>query len=229
MDIPSGPAYHNARRPPGGARRFFTGAGGFVQPAGRFCIMKGTTMFGWRGQRVWVLVAFVLGGLFLAGRTKHFEPLKSANFGIGGDRTQHVLWRLQNGELEGIQPKVAVLMIGTNNLGSNTEEEIAAGITAIVKAIHSKSPDTKVLLLGIFPRSAKATDAVRDKIKKINERIAEMGKEKYVRYLDIGQKFLEEDGSLSKKIMPDYLHLSAKGYQIWADAVEPKVKELLEK
>jgi lysophospholipase L1-like esterase len=167
---------------------------------------------GWRRQAAW---------------KKHFEPLKAANFGIGGDRTQHVLWRLQNGELEGIKPKVAVVMIGTNNLGSNTAEEIAEGNKAIVEEIHKKSPDTKVLLLGIFPRSPKATDKVRDKIKDINAIIAKLGKEKNVRYLDIGDKFLEKDGSLSKDIMPDYLHLSAKGYQIWADAIEPTVKEML--
>src|SRR5439155_6273181 len=91
---------------------------------------------------------------------EEFVPLKAANFGIGGDRTQHVLWRLQNGELEGIQPKVVMLMIGTNNsntnaktkIEDNTAEEIAAGVTAIVKEIHKRSPRTKVLLLGVFPR-----------------------------------------------------------------------------
>src|SRR5262245_40480610 len=83
---------------------------------------------------------------------KHFAPLKAANFGIGGDQTQHVLWRLQNGELEGIQPKVVVLMIGTNNVGRDSAEQIAEGITAIVREIHKRSPSTKVLLLGVFPR-----------------------------------------------------------------------------
>jgi lysophospholipase L1-like esterase len=172
---------------------------------------------GWRGKpgiEVW---------------NKHFKPLKAANFGIGGDRTQHVLWRLQNGELEGITPKAAVLMIGTNNLGSNTAEEIAGGITAIVKEIHHKSPHTKVLLLGIFPRSPKSADSVRDKIKDINHRISNLGKHKNVKYLDIGKKFLQKDGTLTKEIMPDYLHLSGKGYQIWAEAIEGEVKQLLEK
>src|SRR5208337_5244157 len=84
-----------------------------------------------------------------------FEPLKAANFGIGGDRTQHVLWRLQNGELEGIKPRAAVIMIGTNNLGANTAEEIADGIKAIVAEIQKKQPETKILLLGIFPRGQK--------------------------------------------------------------------------
>src|SRR5439155_4166309 len=86
---------------------------------------------------------------------EEFVPLKTANFGIGGDRTEHVLWRLQHGELKGIQPNVVMLMIGTNNTGSNSAEEIAAGITAIVKEIHQRSPTTKILLLGVFPRGEK--------------------------------------------------------------------------
>ncbi len=161
---------------------------------------------------------------------KEFKPLKAANFGIGGDRTQHVLWRLQNGELEGIQPKVVMLMIGTNNLSSNTPEEIAEGVTAVVKEIHKKSPKTKVLLLGIFPRSAKASDPIREKLGKVNEIIAKLDDGgKTVKYLDIGKKFLEEDGTLTRKIMPDLLHLSPEGYQIWADAVKKPIEELLGK
>jgi len=158
---------------------------------------------------------------------EEFVPLKAANFGIGGDRTQHVLWRLQHGELEGIQPKVLMLMIGTNNLGSNTVEEIADGIKAIVKETHKRSPKTKVLLLGIFPRGPKP-DALREKIKQINEIIAKLDDGgKTVQYLDLAEKFLEKDGTLSKEIMPDYLHLSPKGYRIWADAVKGPIKELL--
>src|SRR5579883_2199016 len=102
---------------------------------------------------------------------KEYVPLKAANFGIGGDRTQHVLWRLQNGEMEGIQPKVVMLMIGTNNSNGkdNTSEEIADGVTAIVKEIHKHSPKTKVLLLGIFPRAtAKTEEANKAQMDKIN-------------------------------------------------------------
>src|SRR5438105_7065042 len=120
---------------------------------------------------------------------ERYEPLHAANFGIGGDRTQHVLWRLREGkELEGIHPKVAVLMIGTNNAGSNSAEEIAEGITAIVQELRIQRPDIKVLLLGVFPRSPKPTDKVRDKIKNINEQIAKLDEGKNVRYLDIGEK-----------------------------------------
>jgi lysophospholipase L1-like esterase len=162
---------------------------------------------------------------------KEFEPMKAANFGIGGDRTQHVLWRLQNGELDGIAPKVAMLMIGTNNSNGkdNTAEEIADGVTAIVKEIHKRSPKTKVLLLGIFPRGPKPNPQ-REKLKQVNSIIAKLDDGgKTVKYLDIGDKFLEPDGTLPKEIMPDFLHLSEKGYQIWADAVKGPIKELMGK
>jgi lysophospholipase L1-like esterase len=130
--------------------------------------------------------------------------------------------------LEGIHPKLAVLMIGTNNLGNNTVEQIAEGITAIVHEIHKQQPQTKLLLLGIFPRSQKASDPIRDKIKDINKIIAKLDDGgKTVRYLDIGDKFLDKGGNLPKEIMPDYLHLSKAGYKIWAEAIQPTVDELL--
>jgi lysophospholipase L1-like esterase len=180
---------------------------------------------GWRGKEgaeVW---------------KKHFEPLKAANFGIGGDRTQHVLWRITNGELEGIAPKVAVLMIGTNNCNGtdNTAAEIADGITAIVKTLREKQPQMKVLLLAVFPRADKrdaAADKVpagglRTKIDDVNKIIAKLDDGKMVHYLDIGAKFLDADGALSKDVMPDFLHLSQKGYEIWGDGITLKVKEML--
>jgi lysophospholipase L1-like esterase len=162
---------------------------------------------------------------------KEFLPLKAANFGIGGDRTQHVLWRLQNGEFDGIKPKVVMLMIGTNNSNGkdNTAEEIADGIKAIVQEIRKRSPQTKVLLLGVFPRGEKP-NAQRDKLKQVNTIISKLDDGgKTVKYLDIGDKFLQADGTLPKEVMPDFLHLSPKGYQIWADAVKGPIKELLGK
>ena len=160
---------------------------------------------------------------------KHFEPLKAANFGIGGDQTGHVLWRITEGkELEGISPKVAVLMIGTNNAGRDSAEQIAEGITLIVKTLHHKTPHTKVLLLGVFPRDAKPGTKNRAKIAEINKTIAKLDDNgKTVKYLDIGEKFLEKDGTLSKEIMNDYLHLTPKGYEIWAEAITPTVEALL--
>jgi lysophospholipase L1-like esterase len=156
---------------------------------------------------------------------ENFEPLKAANFGIGGDRTQHVLWRLQNGELEGIKPKLAVLMIGTNNLGSNTDEEIVEGIKAIIAEVHKQTPDTKILLLGIFPRT---DHPYLPRIKHINSIIAQMDDGgKTIKYLDIGDKFMQPDGTISRSIMRDLLHPTAKGYVIWAKAINPTVHEMM--
>jgi lysophospholipase L1-like esterase len=168
----------------------------------------------WEGQKAW---------------KKYFEPLKAANFGIGGDQTGHVLWRLTEGkELEGIAPKVAVLMIGTNNSGRDSAKEIAEGITLIVKTIQEKSPTTKVLLLGIFPRGEKAGTKIREKLADVNKIVAKLDDGgKTVKYLDIGSKFLQDDGSLSKDIMPDFLHLSARGYEIWAEAITPTLTDML--
>jgi lysophospholipase L1-like esterase len=157
-----------------------------------------------------------------------WEPLKAFNIGIGGDRTQHVIWRLQNGEVVGIKPRLAVLMIGTNNLGSNTNEEIVDGITGCVSEIKKQLPSTKVLLLAVFPRGEKADNPSRARIKAINEQIAKLDDGgKTVKYLDIGEKFLEPDGTLPKSIMPDALHPNAKGYQIWADATKDSVVEMM--
>ena len=160
---------------------------------------------------------------------RQFVPLKAANFGIAGDQTQNVLWRIQNGELDGIHPKVVMLMIGTNNISRNSPEEIADGITAIVREIHKRSPQTHVLLLGIFPRGEKPTE-LRDKIKQVNTIISRLDDGgATVKYLDIGGYFVEDDGTISRKIMYDTVHLTEKGYQIWADAVKGPIHELLEK
>lgn len=161
--------------------------------------------------------------------TKEFEPLKAANFGIGGDRCEDVLWRLQHGELDGMHPKVVMLMVGTNNTRANTAKAIADGITAVVNEIHKRSPETKVLLLGIFPRGQKP-NPVRDTIKQVNETISRLDDGgKTVKYLDIGDRFVQPDGTISAEIMPDYLHLSEKGYRIWADAVKDPIHEMLGK
>lgn len=165
---------------------------------------------------------------------RSFEPLKAANFGIGDDRTEHVLWRITEGkELEGITPKVAVLLIGANNFHLQSEE-IADGIKAIVTELRKAKPQMKILLLGVFPRGPrKPSDLNRvapeeqPKTRAINDRIAKLDDGKSVIFMDIGAKFLNKDGYLSKELMPDFLHLSAKGYDIWADAIEGKVKELL--
>jgi lysophospholipase L1-like esterase len=156
------------------------------------------------------------------------QPLHATNFGIGGDRTQHVLWRITEGkQLEGIRPKVAVLMIGTNNLGGNTDEQIVEGIRAIVRTLHRERPHMHILLLGVFPRGHESADRNRGRIKDINRRISRMDGKDKVHYLDIGDRFLEPDGTLTKQIMPDFLHLSPKGYAIETDAILPEIKKLL--
>jgi lysophospholipase L1-like esterase len=162
---------------------------------------------------------------------REFVPLKAANFGISGDRTQHLLWRLQNGELHGISPKVVMVMIGTNNSNGsdNTAEEIADGIAAVVREIRQRTPQSKVLLLGIFPRGEKP-NRQRDKIKEVNAIIAKLDDGgKSVKYLDVGDRLVQPDGTISKEIMPDYLHLSEKGYEVWADAVKSTIATMIGK
>ena len=158
---------------------------------------------------------------------KFYAKRNAVNLGIGGDQTQHVLWRLENGNLEGISPKLAVLMIGTNNSASNKPEEIAEGVKAIVAKLQAKLPQIKVLVLAIFPRDADNNGRLRQVNNKTNEIIAKLADNKNVFYLDIGPKFLEADGTLSKDIMPDLLHPNEKGYAIWAEAIEPTVAKLL--
>jgi beta-glucosidase len=159
---------------------------------------------------------------------KNYAKRNAVNLGIGGDRTQHVLWRLDHGNIDGIHPKLAVLMIGTNNSNrdDNTAEEIGAGIEAIVKRLREKLPETKVLILAIFPRGEQPNPQ-REKNAKASEIAAKLADNKMVYYLDIGPKFLGDGGSLSKDIMPDYLHLTPKGYEIWATAIEPTVAQLM--
>ena len=169
---------------------------------------------GWegRGKKVWA---------------KHYTKRNAVNLGIGGDRTQHVIWRLNNGNLHRIKPKAAVIMIGTNNSGSNSSQEIADGVEVIVKQLRKKLPETKVLLLGVFPRGANKADKRRQVNEGANATFKKIADGKSVHYLDIGQKFLKEDGTLPREIMPDLLHLSEKGYTIWAESIEGKLKELM--
>ena len=159
---------------------------------------------------------------------KFYGKRNTVNLGIGGDRTQHVIWRLDNGNLKDITPKAAVIMIGTNNSGNNSSKEIAEGVAAIVKQIRTKSPKTQILLLGVFPRGSNPTDKRRQVNKGANKLFSKLNDGKHVHYLDIGPKFLEKDGTLTKEIMPDLLHLSEKGYTIWAESIESKLANLLD-
>jgi len=198
---------------------------GFVQEAQKggidILFLGDSITDGWRnkGSNVW---------------NKYYAPRRAANFGIGGDRTQHVLWRMEKGELDGIKPKVVVLMIGTNNTGKendagkirNTVLETIAGVQAVVKELRAKLPDSKILLLAIFPRST-LDNPQRAEVALINTVIAKLDDGKTVRYLDIGPKFLGADGKVPEDIMPDFLHPNEQGYQIWADAMGPALDEML--
>jgi lysophospholipase L1-like esterase len=164
--------------------------------------------------------------------TNYYGKRKCLNFGVGGDRTEHVLWRFENGQLDGIKPKAAVLMIGTNNSNKNrdgteqySEAEILEGVLAIIKQIRQRLPETKLLVCGIFPRG-QAFSTQRGKILQINQALAKVADGKMIHYVDFGSQLVEADGSIAKTLMPDYLHLSEKGYEIWAQAIEPKLKEM---
>jgi lysophospholipase L1-like esterase len=157
---------------------------------------------------------------------KNFGPERAVNLGYGWDRTENVLWRLMHGEIEGISPKVVVVMIGTNNLGVNTNSEIVQGITAICKELHSRLPESKILLLGIFPRGEKPNE-LRDRIQAINKEIAKLLGHDGVTFADFGSKFLESDRSMSRTIMADYLHPTQKGYEIWAEQMLPILHRLM--
>ncbi len=157
---------------------------------------------------------------------KNYGSLRTANFGISGDRTEHLLWRLDKGQVAGLHPKMIVLLIGTNNMSSCTDVQIAEGVTAIVQEYQKRCPDAVILLQGIFPRSETPTDPVRQKIKNTNEMLAKLGNGKTVVYVDFGDKFLLPDGTLSRDSMPDFLHPNTKGYEIWADAIRPEIEKV---
>jgi len=173
---------------------------------------------------------------------KYWGPMKAVNFGISGDRTEHILWRLQNGNYDGLKPKLTVLMIGTNNTGhqwramkehqgevyNSSAEQTAQGVEAIVKLLKEKQPQMKILVLAIFPRGADRNDKMRQRNEATNKAIARLADGKTVYYMDINQDFLEKDGTLSREIMPDLLHPNAAGYEIWSQAIMGKVKQLME-
>jgi dipeptidyl aminopeptidase/acylaminoacyl peptidase/lysophospholipase L1-like esterase len=164
-----------------------------------------------------------------------FDAKKVAMFGVSGDRVEHLLWRITEGkELDGLKPKTVVLQIGTNNLGSDrygqvsggdSAADIADGVSAIVGELRKQVPEARLVLLGILPRAADAEASVRPKIKEANGRLAKIADGKQVRYVDVGDKFVDAKGKLRDELMPDGLHLSAKGYQVLADALASELGE----
>jgi len=166
----------------------------------------------WRGSENW---------------ESHWGKYRAVNMGIGGDQTQHVLWRLENGQLEGYQAKLFVVMIGTNNLWGRDADpaHAAAGVKAVIDLIQAKQPQAGILLMSLLPTGEKPNPG-RDKRAAVNARISQFAGGK-VEYVEVWEKYLEPDGSISKEVMHDFLHLAPKGYDIWAEAISTRVAEIL--
>ena len=168
---------------------------------------------------------------------EYYAQRNAVNMGFGGDRTQAVLWRIQNGELDGISPKLATLLIGTNNYDGNTPEQTAEGIKAILCEIRNRLPNTKILLLAIFPRgsaeqcSDPSSDAsynpLWEKNDQVNAIIEGFADNTMIYYLNINNAFLNDDGVMTREIAPDLVHPSEAGYAIWAQSMEPMVTQLM--
>lgn len=152
---------------------------------------------------------------------------RAANFGVSGDRIEHVLWRIENGELDGISPKVIVLLVGTNNSNVDDGKLIAAGIQNLVDKIHEKTPHSKILLLSIFPRNKSTDKQQMSRIEQANSLIAKMDNGSSVRVLNLGDKFLGPDGKLDLKLFPDGIHPNAAGYKVWADSMQPLLDKMM--
>jgi lysophospholipase L1-like esterase len=173
-----------------------------------------TESFATRGQAVWDRAIVPLGNV--------------VDFGIGGDRTQFVLWRAQHGELAGSGARVVVLMVGTNNLASATPENIARGVAAIVHTVRAALPRTTIVVNALLPRGGR-DDPLRAELADVNARLAALADGKRVLWCDAGPGFVDADGALRPALMPDKLHPSAAGYEIWAAALRPVLVDALSK
>lgn len=155
-----------------------------------------------------------------------YVPMGAGNFGIRSDRTQHLLWRLQNGELDGPPPKVCIVLIGTNNIDDNIDDEIVLGIEAVVAEIRKLAPSSRVLLLGIFPREQSPDNPIRGRIKAINAALRQL-ENHHVSFLDLGQHFLQSNGEISPTIMRDFVHPTPAGFVLWRDGMRDTLMRLL--
>lgn len=167
---------------------------------------------------------------FLANWKQNFFGWNAANFGWGGDTTQNILWRLENGELDGVNPKVIVILAGTNNVGRDPGDEarvadISRGVHAVIDLCRKKARRATIILTAIFPRNDNL--AVVPTIDRINKNIAAFADGKKIRFLNINDKLAGPDGLLFDGVTVDKLHLSLKGYQIWADALKPLLRKIL--
>jgi beta-glucosidase len=158
---------------------------------------------------------------------RFYSPRGAVNAGIASDRVQHILWRVKHSRIDLLRPKMVVLLAGVNNLAIDKPTVIAGGIKQIADEIKRQSPNTDILILGVFPSGHEANDPRRIKIKAVNMNLKKLADGRHVHYLDIGSRFLEADGTLKKSTMFDYLHLTSKGYRIWAQAMEPTIINIL--
>lgn len=162
---------------------------------------------------------------------KSFHGWNAANFAWGGDNTQNIIWRLQNGELDGVKPKVFVLQAGTNNLpwrgpaNENKVKEVVTGIKTIIGIFQDQAPEATIVLTAIFPRTQNT--ALSPTIKEINQQLALLADGKKTRFLNINDKLTDETGRLREGISSDGLHLEENGYAVWADALKPIFREIL--
>lgn len=160
---------------------------------------------------------------------QHFAPLKSANFAIGGDHTGNILWRLQHGAIGSLKPKLVVVLAGVNNFGNLQEapEQIAQGVASVVGQVRLAWPESRILLNAVFPFEQSAKSPRRQQVKKLNELLAGLGDNKTVFFKDYGNLFLAPDGDIPVELMGDFLHPTAKGYELWANAMLPDIRVLL--
>ncbi len=158
---------------------------------------------------------------------KAFEKFKPACFGIGGDKTQNVLWRLNNGDVGKLDPKAVVLLIGVNNYGhlDHSAEEVFEGTKLIVENVRIVYPNAKILIMATFPYEHNADHANRARVKKGNAMTAQLADNNSVFFMDIGDQLLEPDGSLTAEMAPDFLHIQPKGYKIWTEAILPTLED----
>lgn len=161
---------------------------------------------------------------------RSFGAWRTANFGVGGDHTGNLLWRLQNGHAEKLRPKAVVLTIGVNNFGfcDATPEQAYEGVKAVVELLRKIYPDARILLNAVLPYGQYTSSPQRVKVVELNRKVAGLNDGQHVFYQDYGLFFLQPSGDMSAEVMPDFLHPSAKGYQIWADALLPAIRKLME-
>ena len=148
---------------------------------------------------------------------------RPAEFGIGGDRTEGVLWRLQNGSLDGLRPQLVVLLIGTNNLAWQTPPQVVEGVAAVVRELRTRLPQSHVLLMALLPRELKADHPTRALLAEVNAGLARFADDQTT-FLDLGPKYVLPDGTLRTDLLPDLLHLSPAGYRVWAEAIVAEAK-----